>query len=135
MVARFHLPMKKLAFLGVVFAGLLLSGGCTTGNKVWLSGRIAPTEPKAGELRLRVESRPEGALVVFAGAVVGHAPLSVNVPVTRFGFFPENTSIRVRFLAEDPSAASESVTAEFGVLDKVPAAVVFTRDGWSRVAR
>lgn len=137
-VAVGHLPnlhMKNLPFLAVVVATVLLAGGCATGSKVWPSGDIAPTEPQAGTLRVRVESRPAGALVVYDGAVAGHAPLWVAVPVTRFGFFPDPTRIRVRFLAEDQSAASQSVTAEFGVLDKVPSAVVFTREGWSRVGR
>ena len=127
--------MKTLSLLGFGLVGVLLLGGCTVGQKVWPSGDIAPLDPAADEQRVRIESQPAGALIVADGKVVGHAPLMIMVSATRYGFFPGRTTIRARFLAEDARHASQSVNAEFGVLDKVPAAVVFTPEGFSPVGR
>ena len=127
--------MNTRLLTGMGVAAMLALGGCVTGNQVWPTGTLAPVEDPEGTMRVRVESRPAGALVVAGGRVVGHTPIYVTVPVTRHGFFPDTTSIRVRFLAEDQSYGPVSVAANFGALDKVPAAIVFTPEGFSRVNR
>lgn len=126
--------MKSPIWLLVGLNVALFAGGCATAR------RSAPTETSAAVasvsvVRVRIESVPHGALVVFGGNVVGHAPQWISVPVNRTGFFRERTSVRVRFLAEGSADDSRSVTAEFDVLDKVPASIVFTREGWTRVSR
>lgn len=124
--------MNTRIFTGMGVAALLALGGCVTGNQVWPTGTLAPVDDASGTMRVRVESQPSGALIVVAGRVVGHAPLYVTVPVTRHGFFPDKTTIRARFLAEDQSYGPVSVSAEFGVLDKVPANLYFNPHGFIR---
>lgn len=111
----------------LVFVALSL-GGCATGNRVWPEDTITPVEDAAGTRRVRLESRPSGALVVLDGRVVGHTPIEVPVPVSRLGFFPRPVVLQATFLAEDQSYGPVSVTARFGVLDRVPKTVVFTPD-------
>ena len=120
--------MNSRIFSGAVVAALLGLGGCTTGNQVWPTGTLAPVDDPAGVARVLVESRPSGALIAVDGRVVGHAPLYVTVPVTRHGFFPDRFVVTARFLAEDRSYGPVGVRAGFGVLDKVPTAIVFTPD-------
>ena len=125
--------MNTRFFSGLCIAALLLLGGCVTGNRVWPEGTLAPAEDKSGEARVWIESRPTGALIAVDGRVVGHAPLAIKVPVTRHGFFPDRMAITARFLAEDQSFGPVGVRAGFGVLDKVPSAVVFTPETfWPR---
>jgi len=118
--------MNTRIFWGMCVAALLLLGGCVTGDRVWPEGTLAPAEEKSGEKRVWIESRPAGALVEVNGRVVGHAPLYVNVPVTSHGFFPDRTTISAHFLAEDQSFGPVGVNANFGVMEMVPASVVFT---------
>lgn len=118
--------MNSRIFTGIGVAAALFLGGCVAGNQAWPSGTLAPVEDPAGMARVRIESRPTGALVSVQGRVVGHAPVDVLLPVTRHGFFPDNTAVSVRFLAEDQSFGPLGVTARFGVMDRVPATVVFT---------
>lgn len=113
-------------------AVLLALGGCVTGNQVWPTGTLAPVEDPAGTRRVRIDSQPTGALILVDGRVVGHTPLFVTVPVSRHGFFPDTLTIRARFLAEDQSYGPVSVTAEFGVLDRVPSGVFFNPHGFIR---
>jgi len=125
--------MNTRIYTGLCVAALLLLGGCVAGNRVWPDGSLAPAEDQSGEARLWVESRPAGAQITVDGRVVGHAPMAIMVPVTRHGFFPDNLVITARFLAEDQSYGPVGVRAKFGVLDKVPKAVVFTPDTfWPR---
>ena len=125
--------MNTRIYTGLCVAALLLLGGCVAGNRVWPDGSLAPAEDQSGEARLWVESRPSGAQIAVDGRVVGHAPIAIMVPVTRHGFFPDNLVITARFLAEDQSYGPVGVRAKFGVLDKVPKAVVFTPDTfWPR---
>lgn len=118
--------MNTRLISGLVVAAALLLGGCVAGNQVWPTGTLAPTEDPAGRVRVRIDSQPTGAQIVIDGRVVGHAPIDVLLPVTRHGFFPDRQVIRATFLAEDQSFGPVSVTANFGVLDKVPRTVVFT---------
>lgn len=129
------IAMNTRLITGLTISGALLLGGCVTGNRVWPEGTLAPVEEQAGTRRVRIESRPTGALITVEGRVVGHTPIDVIVPVTRLGFFPDTVTIRARFLAEDQSFGPVSVRAQFGVLDRVPAAVVFTPDTFWPVRR
>lgn len=113
----------------------LLLGGCVIGNQTLPSGTLSPTEDQTGVVNVRIESRPNGALVVSGGRVVGHTPMVVPLPITRLGFFPGPMTVRVRFLAEDERYGSMSVSANFTVLEKVPAAVIFTPDGFTWAPR
>ena len=113
----------------------LLLGGCVIGNQALPQGTLSPTEDQVGEVRVRIESRPSGALIVWDGQVMGHAPLFVSMPVTRRGFFPQATTVRARFLAEDQSYGAMNVSARFTVMEKVPAAVIFSKDGFTWVPR
>ena len=120
--------MNSRIFSGAVVVALLGLGGCTTGNQVWPTGTLAPVEAPVGVARVRIESRPSGALITVAGRVVGHTPLEVEVPVTRHGFFPDRLVVSARFLAEDQSYGPVGVRAGFGVLDKVPTGIVLPPD-------
>ena len=126
--------MNKRNIIGLGVIALLL-GGCVIGNRTLPEGTLAPTEETANFVRVRVESRPSGALVVSGGRVVGHAPIDVMLPISRLGFFPEPTTVRARFLAEDESYGAMSVSANFTVTERVPAAVIFTPDGYTWVPR
>ncbi len=127
--------MKTPIIVGLVMMALLL-GGCVVGNQLLPEGTLAPTEDPAGEVRVRIESRPSGALIVMGGQVVGHAPLEVLLPVSRLGFFPESTTVRARFRAEDERyGGAQTVSARFTVQQKVPAVVFFTPAGFTWVAR
>jgi hypothetical protein len=127
--------MNTRSITGIAIAGALLLGGCVTGNRVWPEGTLAPAEESSGTQRVHIESRPTGALIVVEGRAVGHAPIDVNLPVTRHGFFPRSITVRARFLAEDQSFGPVSVRADFGLLDKVPATVVFTPETFWPVRR
>ncbi len=118
--------MNNRILIGIGMAAALCLGGCVAGNQSWPTGTLAPVEDPTGEARVRIESRPSGALVSVQGRVVGHTPIEVTLPVTRHGFFPDRTTVSVRFLAEDQSFGPVGVSARFGPMDKVPRGVVFT---------
>lgn len=120
--------MNTRLITGLLVSVPLLLGGCVAGNRLWPEGTLAPVEDMAGPRRVRIESRPAGALVVVDGRVAGHAPLDVSLPASRHGFFPHPVAVQVTFLAEDESYGPVCVTARFGVLDRVPKTVVFTPD-------
>lgn len=88
----------------------------------------------AGMIRVRIESRPAGALIVVGDKVVGHAPLAITLPVTLRGFFAEAVTIRARFLAQDAQQESVSVKELCEPVDRVPKTIMFTPTGATRVA-
>ena len=122
--------MNRRILIGLGLMAVLL-GGCVVGNRALPEGTLAPTEDQAGWVRVRMESRPNGALILSGGRVIGHTPLVMSLPVTRHGFFPEATTVRARFRAEDESFGALTATASFTVSSKVPSAVVFTPDGYT----
>ena len=126
--------MNKRIIIGLGVMALLL-GGCVIGNRTLPEGTLSPTEDQAGVVPVRIETRPSGALVFSGGRAVGHSPMVVMLPVSRLGFFPAPTTVRVRFLAEDQRYGPLSVSANFTVLEKVPAAVIFTPDGFTWAPR
>ncbi len=70
--------MKK--FLVLILTSVVLAG-CTSTNKDVYTRLI------------KIESNPEGAMVIFDGAKLGKTPISVNVETTENGCFVRNTAI------------------------------------------
>jgi len=98
----------------------------------------APAEPAAhpgGKLKIRIESAPTGAMIVVNGMPVGRTPLDIEVDSANNGFFKDPVSIRARFVAGDTTVDSVSVDEELGPLERVPLALVFSREGVQRVIR
>jgi glucose/arabinose dehydrogenase len=94
----------------------------------------APSLP-AGEYPVLVQSDPEGATVVVNGIPVGKAPKRVILPGTTHGFFRDQVSLKVRFIAADADHSSQTVEETLTPLEKIPAAVCFTPTGATRVVR
>lgn len=132
-----------------VFPALLLLAACSTAPKG--GGRLkapappahksttAPSEsaPKlpAGEYSVLIESEPAGGIVVVGGVPLGRAPQRVVLPGTARGFFRDQVSIKVRFVATDTEHTSQTIEEVLTPLDKIPARVRFTVTGAIRVAR
>ena len=76
-----------------------------------------------------------GGIVVVDGVPVGRAPQHVVVPGTARGFFRDQVSIKVRFVAADSDHTSQTIEEELTPLDKIPASIRFTAAGAMRVAR
>ena len=74
--------MNKRIIIGLGVMALLL-GGCVIGNRTLPEGTLSPTEDQAGEVPVRIETRPSGALVFSGGRAVGHSPMVVMLPVSR----------------------------------------------------
>jgi hypothetical protein len=88
-----------------------------------------------GEFTVLVESDPAGATVVVNGIPVGKAPQRIVLPGTNRGFFKDQVSVRVRFLATDGAENSRTVEEVLTPLDRIPAALRFTATGARRVNR
>lgn len=86
-----------------------------------------------GERVLVIESIPSDATVVVNGLPAGRTPLRLRLVATSRGFFRDETTIRVRFIATNASEASATVEDVFAVTDRVPVRVVFTAEGARRV--
>jgi hypothetical protein len=99
----------------------------------------APSEtapkPPAGEYTVLIESDPAGGIAVINGVPLGRTPQRVVLPGTTLGFFREQVSIKVRFVATDTDHTSQTVEELMTPLDKIPARVRFTTSGAFRVAR
>lgn len=99
----------------------------------------APSETNrrlsAGEYALMVESEPTGGIVVVDGVPVGRTPQRVVLTGTSHGFFRDQVSIKVRFVATDSDHTSQTVEEILTPLDKIPASVHFTPNGATRVVR
>lgn len=92
--------------------------------------------PHPGErMMIRIESVPPGAMIVIDGRPVGRAPIEIGVDTANNGFFREPVSIRARFVAGDATGESLSVDERLGPLERVPLALVFSREGVQRVIR
>lgn len=88
-----------------------------------------------GEYAILVESVPDGATVVVNGIPVGKAPQRILLPGTQRGFFRDQVSLKVRFIAVDAAHPSQTVEELLTPLDRIPAGVRFTPAGASRLAR
>lgn len=148
--------MKLSLFQLAAVVGLLFAAGCTSTPK---SAPAAPGAPAAssgaassasaskqaalirktglpaGEFAVLVESEPDGGTVVVNGIPVGKAPQRIVLPGTARGFFRDQVSLKVRFIAADASKPSQTVEELLTPLDRIPATVKFTPTGASRVAR
>ena len=82
-----------------------------------------------------VESEPRGATVVVNGIPVGKAPQRVILPGTSRGFFRDQVSLKVRFIATETNQTSQTVEELLTPLDRIPAVVRFTSAGATRIAR
>lgn len=91
----------------------------------------APSAP--GERWLLIESTPSGATVVVDGVPVGRTPYRLSVTETARGFFREETTVRVRFVATSSGERSATVAETFSPTDRVPERVIFTPEGARRV--
>lgn len=86
-------------------------------------------------MKIRIESVPPGAMIVVDGRPVGRSPVDVEVGSANNGFFKAPVSIRARFVSGDATGESLSVDEELGPLERVPLALVFSRDGVQRILR
>lgn len=96
---------------------------------------VTPEAPVRSKLSIRVESIPAGAMIVVDGKPVGRAPLDVSFEPGNNGFFKDPVTIRARFVATDAGGESFSVDERFGPLERIPLALVFSKDGAQRVIR
>lgn len=108
--------------------------GITTAPATISSAVTAETLPP-GEFAVLVESVPNGATVVVNGIPVGTAPQRVFLPGTAHGFFRDQVSLKVRFIAADAGHQSKTVEELLTPLDRIPASVKFTPTGTTRVPR
>jgi hypothetical protein len=88
-----------------------------------------------GEFSVLVDSEPDGGMIVVNGIPIGKAPQRVVLPGTPRGFFRDQVSLKVRFIAADSNQASQTVEEMLTPLDRIPAEVRFSRSGPSRIAR
>ena len=97
-----------------------------------------PTQPVPhvpDHLKIRIESNPIGAMIVVDGKPLGRTPVELVVDSANNGFFKEPMTIRARFVASDAASESISVDERLGPLERVPLALVFSREGVQRVIR
>lgn len=88
-----------------------------------------------GEYSILIDSEPEGGTIVVNGIPIGKTPQRVILPGSPHGFFREQVSVKVRFVAADTEHASKTVEELLTPLDKIPHTVHFTLTGASRVPR
>jgi hypothetical protein len=99
---------------------------------------VTPVEPVPQlpeHLKIRIESSPVGAMIVVDGRPLGRTPVDLEVDSANNGFFKAPMTIRARFVASDAASESISVDERLGPLERVPLALVFSRDGVQRVIR
>ncbi len=144
-----------------LFAALFILGfsGCATTSAPSAAPKAKETKPAAGvganngkpgsgapmlpveaplaegEYRLAIESTPSDAMVVVNGIPVGKTPRTIELSGTPRGFFHDQVSVKVRFLATDATHPSQTVEELLTPLDRIPATVKFTPAGTTRVAR
>jgi outer membrane biosynthesis protein TonB len=94
-----------------------------------------PIQHAPEHLKIRIESSPVGAMIVVDGKPLGRTPVELEVDAANNGFFKEPVTIRARFVASDSASESYSIDEELGPLERVPLALVFSRDGVQRILR
>jgi hypothetical protein len=94
-----------------------------------------PSKLPAGEYSVLIDSDPAGGTVVVNGIPVGRAPQRVVLPGTPRGFFREQVSLKVRFVATDVAHASQTIEELMTPLDRIPATLRFTPAGVKRITR
>jgi hypothetical protein len=90
---------------------------------------------KDGEYAVWMDSDPAGGIVVVNGLPVGRAPQRIVVNGSSRGFFRDDVSIKMRFVATDTNHTSQTVEEQLTPLDKIPARIHFTPAGATRVMR
>jgi hypothetical protein len=95
----------------------------------------AETKLPEGEYSVLIDSEPAGGIVVVNGIPVGKTPQRVVLPGTSRGFFRDQVSLKVRFVAADTDHTSRTVEELMTPLDKIPATVRFTPGGVNRITR
>jgi hypothetical protein len=96
---------------------------------------VMPVPQLPEHLRIRIESNPAGAMIVVDGRPLGRTPVDLRVDSANNGFFKAPMTIRARFVASDAASESISVDERLGPLERVPLALVFSREGVQRVIR
>lgn len=95
-----------------------------------------PLVPATAEkLTIRIESSPQGAMILVDGRPIGRAPIDVEVESASNGFFKAPVTIRARFVATDASTESFSIDEQLTPLERVPLALVFSHEGTQRILR
>lgn len=87
----------------------------------------------AGTGTMLVESEPSGAQVVIGRTPVGKTPCRLLLDVSPAGFCKEAFFVKVRFVAGETGAKSQTVEEHFTKLDKIPAKLRVTQEGATRV--
>lgn len=140
--------LRRITCFSAFSLGLLVAACSTTPRQTPLKAPAPPSQKSttapseaspprlsAGEYALTVESEPVGGIVVVDGVPVGRTPRRVVLTGTAHGFFRDQVSIKVRFVAVDSDHTSQTVEEILTPLDKIPASVRFTPNGATRVAR
>ncbi|HUG10661.1 MAG TPA: PEGA domain-containing protein [Opitutaceae bacterium] len=96
---------------------------------------VEPVPELPEHLKIRIESNPVGAMIVVDGKPLGRTPVELEVDAANNGFFKAPMTIRARFVASDAASESVSVDERLGPLERVPQALVFSREGVQRVIR
>ena len=96
---------------------------------------VEPVPHVDERLKIRVESVPVGAMIVVDGRPLGRTPVDLEVDAANNGFFKEPMTIRARFVANEAASDSISIDERLGPLERVPLALVFSREGVQRVIR
>jgi hypothetical protein len=92
-----------------------------------------PAPPE--RLKIRVETIPQGAMIVVDGRPMGRAPLDLEFDAASNGFFKVPVTIRARFVASDATSESFSIDGQFGPLERIPLGLVFSHEGVQRILR
>ena len=105
--------------------------------KTEMVGPPASAQPAlpVGEYPVLIESEPLGATVVVNNIPIGKTPQRVVLPGTPRGFFRDQVSLKVRFVAADATQSSSTIEELMTPLDRIPAVVKFTPAGANRVSR
>lgn len=100
-------------------------------QKVLTENITPPSEPPSelGMFAIQIESLPSGAMIVINGVPSGRTPKRILLAGTSQGFARERISIKVRFLAIQPSEESVTVEDQLTPLDRIPAGLIFTPKG------
>ena len=129
-VFRFPAVRPALAMLA------LFLGGC--------AGRPGSSPPAAtaggtgvakDEAVIEITSLPSRAPVLVNDRPVGHTPYRLAVKVTAQEFCVDYLSIKVRFVAQNPSEISKTIETSLTPREKAPRALLFTPDGVQRRLR
>jgi hypothetical protein len=139
--------MARRSLRFVAFCTVMLGAACATVRPIGPLQAPAPPQKSIakpvdagaknsiGNYVMLVDSEPSGGIVVVNGVPQGRTPQRVALPGTAHGFFRDEVSLKVRFVAVDSDHTSQTVEELLTPLDKIPASIHFTLGGTTRVAR